>query len=152
MSDYRELIARVTMYRQRVDRRLEAALRSSGKEMTADMRANVPVDTGALKKSIRYRVVRTAAGPQLRIYANATSFDSKGGVNVKYAEFVEYGTGIYNEHGDGRQTPWLVNAVVHGVERTWTTHGNVAQPFIRPAFAKFRARFNRMRNYVMEVD
>jgi HK97 gp10 family phage protein len=150
MSDYRELIERVTVYRQRVDRRLTQALRDCGKEATADMRSNVPVDTGNLKRSIRYRVVRTAEGPQLRIYANATSFNSKGGGTVKYAEFVEYGTGVYNQHGDGRQTPWIVNAVVHGVERTWTTRGNVAQPFIRPAMAKFRARFRRMRPYVLE--
>lgn len=150
MSDYRELIERVTVYRQRVDRRLTQALRDCGKQATADMRSNVPVDTGNLKRSIRYRVVRTAEGPQLRIYANATSFNSKSGSNVKYAEFVEYGTGIYNQHGDGRQTPWIVNAVVHGVERTWTTRGNVAQPFIRPAMAKFRSRFRRMRPYVLE--
>lgn len=150
MSTYRELIERLTAYRQRVDRRLTQALRACGKDATAEMRARVPVDTGNLKRSIRYRVVRTAEGPQLRIYANATSFDSKSGGSVKYAEFVEYGTGIYNEHGDGRQTPWIVNAVVHGVERTWTTQGNVARPFIRPAMAKFRAQFRKMRPYVLE--
>lgn len=149
MSTYKELQAQVTLYRERVDRRLEKALRDNGKQMSAEMRSRVPVDTGNLKRSIRYSVVRTADGLQLRFHANATSEDE-----VKYAEFIEYGTGIYEQYGRGRKTdlPWIVTAKVHGEMRTWTTYGMKAHPFVRPVFAKFRARFNRMGRYIMEVS
>ncbi len=52
--------------------------------------ANCPVDTGNLSQSIDYS------------HDDDTMYV---GTNVKYAPYVEFGTGIYAEKG-GRQTPW----------------------------------------------
>ena len=74
-----------------------------------------PVDTGNLRSSIAFE----------------TDDDTMYvGTNVEYAPYVEYGTGIYAEGGDGRKTPWSYkdeNGVWH------TTRGMKPQPFLRPA-------------------
>lgn len=147
MSNYRELMAHFKQYRSRVTRNTEAVMRSVAADMTKDMRARVPVDTGNLKNSIRYSVSKKYGEITVRIHANATS---EGG--TKYAEFIEFGTGIYNEHGDGRTTPWVVSATVHGTPRTWTTRGGKPQPFIRPAFAAHKHKLQKMIQQTMRVD
>lgn len=147
MSDYRELTAHFKQYRSRVTRNTETALRTAAAKMTREMRATVPVDTGALKSSIRYSVSKATGEIVVRIHANA-----QGGNGAKYAEFIEFGTGIYNEHGGGRATPWIVTAVVHGQLRTWKTHGMRPQPFIRPAFRKYAPELQKMIRESMRVD
>lgn len=147
MSNYRELEAKFKQYRSRVTRGTEAAMRKTAAKMTKDMRENVPVDTGALRGSIRYSVSKATGEIVVRIHANAQSAEG-----TKYAEFIEFGTGIYNQHGDGRKTPWVVSAVVHGVPRTWTTHGMVAHPFIRPAFRKYLPELQKSIQRTMRVD
>lgn len=52
-------------------------------------------------------------------------------VGVHYAIYVEYGTGIYAENGNGRRTPWSYYSVKLG--RYVTTKGMRAQPFWGPA-------------------
>ena len=146
MSNYRELAAHFKQYRSRVTRNTEAAMRKAAAEMTKDMRARVPVDTGNLKNSIRYAVSKRYGEIVVRIHANA---ENEG---TKYAEFIEFGTGIYNEHGDGRTTPWIVTAKVHGTARTWKTSGMKAQPFIRPAFAAHKGQLQKMIQQSMRVD
>ena len=54
------------------------------------------------------------------------------GTNVKYAEFVEFGTGIHNKEGKGRTTPWVYYDVAR--DAFFTTEGNKPQPFLTPAF------------------
>lgn len=74
-----------------------------------------PVDTGNLAGKITYQV---------------KGDDCYIGTNVEYAPYVEFGTGIYAENGDGRQTPWIWtddSGQVH------LTHGQKPQPFLRPA-------------------
>lgn len=58
---------------------------------------NTPVDTGNLRKSIRYDVSRSG-----RVVTGQV------GTNVEYAPFIEFGTGIYASGGGGRKTPWFV--------------------------------------------
>lgn len=147
MSDYRELEAHFKQYRSRVTRNTESAMRRAAAAMTKDMRARVPVDTGDLKNSIRYAISKRTGEIIVRIHANA-----RGENGAKYAEFVEFGTGIYNQHGDGRQTPWVVTATVHGQVRTWTTRGMKAHPFIRPAFAAHKGELQKMIAASMRVD
>ena len=152
MSNYRELSAHFKQYRSRVTRNTKEAMKSAARKMTAEMRATVPVDTGTLKRSIRFRGPFNENGHYVvRIYANA---ESKGDKPAKYAEFIEFGTGIYNEHGDGRthDLPWTVTAVVHGKLVTWKTKGMRAQPFIRPAFRKYAPELQQMIQQSMRVD
>lgn len=64
------------------------------------------------------------------------------GSPLEYAKYVEFGTGIYAEGGDGRKTPWLWKvesrkwAANFGIERGSTIlwHGSHPHPFLRPAF------------------
>jgi phage gpG-like protein len=72
-------------------------------------------DLGGLKGSYHFKV----SGDQVSI-----------GTNLKYAPYVEYGTGIYAESGNGRKTPWSYFSKKYG----WvTTRGMVARPHLRPA-------------------
>ena len=131
MSDYRQLQAHFKQYRSRVTRNTEAYMRKVAAEMTKDMRDRVPVDTGTLKGSIRYAVSKKYGEITVRIHANAKSPEG-----TKYAEFVEFGTGPYNEHGDGRPD--------------W--HGMKPQPFVRPAFAAHKHELQKMIQQTMRVD
>jgi hypothetical protein len=127
----------------------EEVLQEVGDAIVKDMKELVPVDTGALKNSIRCEVETENKEVSCYIYADAKSRppkaneseDGEDGKNketkpftpVPYAEFVEYGTGKQNEKGDGRQTPWWYQ----DSEGKWhKTTGNRPHPFIRPALVK----------------
>lgn len=77
----------------------------------------VPVDTGNLRINITHMVDEA----ELAAYV---------GTNNEYAAYVELGTGEY--YPGGRKTPW-----VYQDERgDWHhTHGQRAQPYIKPAVA-----------------
>lgn len=76
-----------------------------------------PVDTGALRNSISHKVVED----EKTVYV---------GTNQEYAPYVELGTGIY--YPGGRPTPW---AYQDAQGRWHMTHGQRAQPYIKPAVA-----------------
>lgn len=83
-------------------------------QASATLRA--PVDLGNLKNSITYE---------------PTDTEVTIGTNVEYAPYMEFGTGIYAEKGDGRKTPWRyfnrkLNTFI------WT-RGMQPRPFLRPA-------------------
>lgn len=76
-----------------------------------------PVDTGILRNSITHAVKE-----QDKTVVLST--------NVSYAPYVEYGTGVFAENGNGRQTPWKYQ----DAKGNWhTTTGQKPQSFIRPA-------------------
>ena len=80
----------------------------------------VPVDTGALRNSIGYKV-------------NESELAAYIGTNCEYAIYVEFGTGEFAENGNGRKGGWLYktpNGEVH------FTYGMPPQPYLRPAFRK----------------
>lgn len=86
------------------------------------------IDGGSLKRSIDVE------------YLNG-GLSAKVIVGAHYAVYVEHGTGIYAENGNGRKTPW-----VYFNEKTqeWVfTRGMAAQPFWRPALEAGRQHFNR---------
>ena len=58
------------------------------------------------------------------------------GTNNEYAAYVELGTGKYAE--GGRPTPW----VYQDAKGNWhMTHGQRAQPFLKPAVADHAAQY-----------
>lgn len=76
-----------------------------------------PVDTGNLRNSITHVVDEQEPAAII-------------GTNNEYAAYVELGTGKYAE--GGRPTPW----VYQDAKGNWhMTHGNKAQPFLKPAAA-----------------
>jgi len=86
----------------------------------APAKRNAPIDQGRLRGSI-------------------VTVDDKDairtGSNVKYAPYVEFGTGIYAENGNGRKTPWAYKYGGKKGSAGWRmTVGNKPQPYLRPAF------------------
>lgn len=97
---------------------IEGALRDGALETQGEAQRLAPVDTGRLRASITTR----DSGPLTwEVYTN-----------VDYAGYVESGTGIYAP--GGRRTPW----VYEGAHGFVTTRGNPAQPFMRPAYERYR--------------
>ena len=85
-----------------------------------DAKHRVPVDTGLLRNSITHDVRE-----------EGNTIVGVVGTNFDYAPYVEYGTGLFAEAGDGRQTPWSYQ----DADGNWhTTVGQHPQPYLRPAF------------------
>lgn len=94
---------------------IKKALTKSALLVEADAKINCPVDTGLLRNSITHNVYDD--------YAEV-------GTNYSYAPYVEHGTGLFAEAGNGRQTPWRYQ----DADGQWhTTIGQQPQPFLRPA-------------------
>lgn len=85
-----------------------------------------PVDTGNLRNSITHQVVEDEDA----VYIGSAS---------EYAVYVELGTGKY--YPGGRPTPW----VYKDAEGSWhLTHGQRAQPYLKPAVADHVAQYRRI--------
>ena len=102
----------------------------------ADMMARkAPTDTEKLKPNIQVKDDST----DTELLVKAGIFAESA---INYAIYQEYGTGIYAENGQGRQTPWLWQvksqkwADIFGIEvgQSVLWHGNKPHPFIRPAW------------------
>lgn len=86
-----------------------------------------PVDTGNLRNSITHTVTDNG---ERAAYV---------GTNSEYGVYVECGTGIY--YPGGRQTPW----VYQDAKGDWhLTHGQRAQPFIKPAVADHAEQYQNI--------
>ena len=82
-----------------------------------------PVDTGNLRNSITHTVDEQEPAAII-------------GTNNEYSAYVELGTGKYAE--GGRPTPW----VYQDAKGNWhMTHGQRAQPFLKPAVADHAAQY-----------
>ncbi|KAA6450952.1 HK97-gp10 family putative phage morphogenesis protein [Bacillus swezeyi] len=90
-----------------------------------------PVDDGNLKNSIEVN------------YSDG-GFKAKITVGASYAIYVEFGTGIYAEDGNGRKTPWVYFDEKLG--RYVFTRGMRAQPFFFPAVEAGGRHFAREMN------
>lgn len=86
-----------------------------------------PVDTGNLRNSITHTV------------ADSGERAAYIGTNSEYGVYVECGTGVY--YPGGRQTPWLYQ----DAKGDWhLTHGQRAQPFIKPAVAEHGEQYRKI--------
>ena len=92
----------------------------------------VPVDDGRLKGSITWKTNSERGGGGLK-----TPVDKNQGIvgtNVEYAPYVEYGTGIYAEEGNGRTTPWVYKYEGKKGPKGWRwTVGQKPQSYLRKA-------------------
>ena len=80
-----------------------------------DAKSNAPVDTGALKKSIsKEKVVRKGKLYSIAVTAGGRIRNPKTGALVNYAQYPEYGTST-----------------------------SPAQPYLRPAYTRYRMRVCR---------
>ena len=85
-----------------------------------------PKDTGALRRSITSKVE-----------VDGDTIDGIIYTPLEYAPYVEYGTGLFAENGNGRQTPWLYE---DDKGETHFTHGQYPQPYMRPALNENRQK------------
>lgn len=109
------------------------ALQRCGMQAEGYAQDLVPVDTGNLRNSISHKV--DPEEPSVYI-----------GTNNEYASYVELGTGKYAETG-GRQEPW----VYQDSEGKWHyTHGQKAQPYLRPAVADHTKTYQAIIEQEME--
>jgi HK97 gp10 family phage protein len=92
----------------------------------AAARNNVPVESALLQKNIIVKDESIPGG--LAVYCGIFS------PKVNYAIYVEYGTGIYAENGQGRKDPWIAPMVIDGEDVFRWTQGMHPQPFLRPAW------------------
>jgi HK97 gp10 family phage protein len=81
---------------------------------------NAPKDEGDLQQSITSKVERTNEEITAIVYSP-----------LEYAPYVEYGTGLFAEKGNGRQTPWGYEDEETG--KTIWTRGQKPHPYMRPA-------------------
>lgn len=85
-----------------------------------------PVDTGNLRNSITHRVDQEEPAAYI-------------GSDMEYAAYVELGTGEH--YPGGRPTPWAYQ----DEKGNWHwTHGNKAQPYLKPAAADHAAQYQRI--------
>lgn len=96
------------------------AIQNSGLSMEREAKNQAPVDTGHLRRSITSQTVSLGSQPQAIVSAP-----------VKYAPYVEFGTGIYARDGNGRKTPWVYRNRRGQFIRT---HGNKPNPFMGRSF------------------
>lgn len=91
-----------------------------------DAKEKAPKDTGALRRSITSKVE-----------ANGNEVTGIIYTPLEYAPWVCFGTGLFAEAGNGRQTPWSYQ----DDEGKWHyTHGQHPQPYLRPALEQNREK------------
>lgn len=107
--------------------KINAALGKACALVERSAKEKAPKDTGALRRSITSEV--------------------KDGVGIvftplEYAPYVEFGTGLFAEDGNGRQdVPWNYQ----DDEGNWhSTSGQRPQPFMRPALNENRENIKRI--------
>lgn len=84
-----------------------------------------PVDLGYLRGSITHNIEKE--GNTIKAYI---------GTPVSYAGYIEYGTGIYAQGGDGRKTPWTYFDEKN--QEFITTIGQVPKLFMWKAYQKIK--------------
>jgi len=85
-----------------------------------NQRTLVPKASTATQQSINSHIIE----------ATATRVEDEVGAETLYAPYIEYGTGIYAEAGDGRKGGWRYK----DTKGNWHfTLGMKPQPFIRPS-------------------
>ena len=113
---------------------LESALGKACAVVEASAKQKAPKDTGALARSITSKIE-----------------DTEGIIftPLEYAPYVEYGTGLFAENGNGRQTQWRYQ----DDEGNWhTTKGQHPQPFMRPALSENKQNILRVVKKVVFDD
>jgi len=98
---------------------VEKSLYEIGELLYAAIQPLIPTDTTALKTSL---------GVKVDVEAGRVTI----GVNTPYAIYVEFGTGIYAENGQGRKGGWAYYDEDTG--KKIFTMGSEPQPYMRPGY------------------
>ncbi len=94
----------------------------------------VPVDSGALKESIGYKV-------------NKSELVAYVGTNAEYAIWVEFGTGEFAKDGNGRKGGWVYRTPDG---KTHFTYGSKPKPYLKPAFRQTKKQVQTILEKVLK--
>ena len=110
---------------------LESAMGKACAVVERAAKQNAPKGTGELRNSITSRIDQDNGNTVGVVYTP-----------VEYAPYVEYGTGLFAEGGNGRKdVPWAYQ----DDKGEWhSTSGMAPQPFLRPALDDNRKEIMRM--------
>ncbi|UKJ44291.1 HK97-gp10 family putative phage morphogenesis protein [Lysinibacillus sp. ACHW1.5] len=113
----RELLRAARRFEEGLLDKISDIVYETARLIQTQAKALAPVDDGSLRDSIEMKMLG--------------KFNAIVTVGVHYAIYVEYGTGIYAQNGNGRRTPWTYYSLKLG--RYVTTEGMKAQQFWGPA-------------------
>lgn len=119
---------------QKITKRMEQAMGKAVLLVERDAKLAVPHtnSTGILRQSINSEVENR----------NNVIIGTVG-TPIEYAPYVEYGTGIHAENGNGRKdVPWVYYD--ERLDMFFTTSGQEPQPFLRPALEKNKPEIERL--------
>ncbi|WP_429663226.1 HK97-gp10 family putative phage morphogenesis protein [Bacillus gobiensis] len=121
----------ISRFERHVINEVKRIVAETAEIMVSQMRALAPVaeiDGGNLRNSIDVKYLNRGLTAVITVGAD-------------YAVYVEWGTGIYAENGNGRQDPWVYYD--EKLRRFVFTHGMHAQPFFRPGIEAGAQHFER---------
>ena len=152
MADQQEFVRSLEQATYEMIKGLAVNMENTCLVVERDAKKNVPVDNGVLKASITHDVKTTSDMIVGKVFSN-----------LDYAPYVEKGTGIYAEEGNGRMTPWYVlEEALQGGHKLPTFQGKVTpvygksgkkyyktdgmkpQPFLEPARDKNKNKITRI--------
>jgi HK97 gp10 family phage protein len=119
-----------------MDRNLRNKLANMGREVypmiadALDFGADIVYNDAQLKVRRRSGNLATSIKKAPPKYYKREIFVTVG-TDLEYAPYIEFGTGIYAEKGDGRKTPWVYEDAAGEIH--WTV-GARPHPYLRPAF------------------
>lgn len=113
----RELLRAARRFEEGLLDKISDIVYETARLIQTQAKALAPVDDGSLRDSIEMKMLG--------------KYNAVVTVGVHYAIYVEYGTGIYAQNGNGRRTPWTYFSTKLG--RYVTTEGMKAQQFWGPA-------------------
>lgn len=127
-ADFNKATADVNAWSQHKMQRIKDVVNETSINVQNGAKRRCPVDKGRLRSSI---AIEPVSGPGYAV---------RVGTKVKYAPYVEFGTGIFSEHPtiQGRQTPWVYPKRGGGFVYT---KGQKAQPFLHPAAEEERPNY-----------
>lgn len=110
---------------------VEAAMGKCCALVERSAKQKAPKDEGTLRNSIQSEVIKDGVDIVGVVFTP-----------LEYAPYVEFGTGLFAEEGNGRKTGWAYEDEETG-ETIWT-RGQRPQPYLRPAL-------NENRNKILEI-
>lgn len=116
-----------------VERAIEIALHTGIQIIEANAKTLALLDTGNLRGSIRNLV-------------DASRKSAWVFTDVKYAIYVEFGTGVYAENGQGRKTAWMFRG--RDGKMYWT-HGMKPNSFMRLSMDNNEERVQRLMGQII---
>ena len=111
-------------------REMTSAMQDACNLVESAAKDKAPKDTGALRRSITSKVEVTG-----------NSIDGIVFTPLEYAPYVEYGTGLFAENGNGRKTPWVY---MDDKGNYHYTRGQHPQPYMRPALEENKDKIINM--------